>query len=951
MHFRPKLMQRFFLTLLIIISMIFVTVYFYSVPVIQKKVFEIERNASHIAINSVFSLAGKMYSDTEKYRSQALDSHKKRLQSVVRLTESYIASSFSDADRNGQSEALTRQAIFEKIRDLKYGENDYIWISDYNGVLLSHPDPRYHGKDASSLFNFEGQAAIPALVDLALNQGEGFYQYQWNRLNAESPLDKVSFVKNYPQWGFIIGSGIYLNDLKADIDQIRTEALDELREGIKDIKIASTGYLFVFDGNKNMLIHPNSNIDGTNFLGLTNPVTGREIADELIQVADTGKELYYKWDRPNDPGNYKYEKLSLVRYLPGFDWYICSTVYVDELRSSSELLTERIITIAAIALLVALLLMLLFSQWITQPIKRLADTAVRISAGELTAKSGIRRDDEVGLLANTFDTMVERLRDSIQNLDSKVEQRTHALAEKNQQLIIASESMASTKEALSHAEQRQRLILDALPAFITYLDTHFNILFVNQGFANILQQDKASIINQPLRQVIGESTFSLFASPLNEALQGKQSTSEYTEPSNDTDHSSKSKVRKRIVIPCFNPDQDVNGILIMTFDITAEKDAERQLNEAQRMNAVGQMSGGLAHDFNNLLTIILGNLYSVGDRYSKEEELQRYLEPAIRATRRGADITSRLLAFSRRQPLSPTLFDLDKLLHDTTELLSNSLPDHINIHIDNNSSDLQPFVDPGRLEDALVNLAFNARDAMPEGGDLSFNSRTVEIESILVMDETVLPGTYCEICITDTGSGFSDQALIQCFEPFFTSKRNGAGSGLGLSMVYGFVKQSKGYISIQNAHNKGATITLLLPAKEAETMPVTVAETKPEPSQEQAGRLVCLVEDDPDVRSVVRQQLIDLGFDVIDTHSADEAQRLIPLLPELYGLVSDVMLPGTMNGIELADWLHSENNLCRIILMSGYSYQQSGGKPINPAFPLLNKPFGLTELKQALHDS
>ncbi|WP_290702215.1 cache domain-containing protein [Amphritea sp.] len=950
MHFRPKLMQRFFLTLLIIISMIFLTVYFYSVPVIQKKVFEIERNASHIAINSVFSLASKMYSDTEKYRSQALDSHKKRLRSVVRLTESYITSSFSDALSNGQTEAQARQAIFEKIRDLKYGENDYIWISDYNGIFLSHPDPRYHGKDATALFNSQGEAAVPALIKLALNQGEGFYQYQWNRLNAARPLDKVSFVKNYPEWGFIVGSGIYLDDLEADIEQIRTEALEELREGIKEIKIASSGYLFVFDANINMLIHPNSNIDGTNFLDLTNPVTGRAIAQDLIQVADTGKELYYKWDRPNDPGNYKYEKLSLVRYLPGFDWYIGSSVYVDELRSSSELLTERIITIAAIALLVALILMLLFSQWITQPIKRLADTAVRISAGELTAKSGIRRDDEVGLLANTFDTMVERLRDSIQNLDTKVEQRTHALAEKNQQLVIASESMASAKEALSHAEQRQRLILDALPAFITYLDTHFNILFVNQGFANILRQDKASIINQPLRQVIGESTFALFASPLNEALQGKQSTSEYTEPSNDTDHSSKSKVRKQIVIPCFNSDQDVNGILIMTFDITAEKDAERQLNEAQRMNAVGQMSGGLAHDFNNLLTIILGNLYSVGDRYASESDVQRYLEPAIRATRRGADITSRLLSFSRRQPLSPNLVDLDKLLHDTTELLSNSLPDNINISIDISTSNLLPFVDPGRLEDALVNLAFNARDAMPEGGELSFTSRTIDVTNLLVLDENVLPGTYSEICVSDTGSGFSDQALVQCFEPFFTSKRNGAGSGLGLSMVYGFVKQSKGYISIQNTANKGATITLLLPAEEAIEAPVMIEKVGAEPSPIDANRLICLVEDDPDVRSVVRQQLIDLEFDVIDTHSADEAQRLIPLLPKLYALVSDVMLPGSINGIELADWLHRENDECRIILMSGYSYQQNGDKPINPAFPLLNKPFGITELKQALRN-
>ncbi len=945
MLFRSKLMQRFFLTLLIIISMIFISVYFYSVPVIKKKVFDIERNASGIALNSVFTLANKMYSDTEKYRSQALESHKKRLRTVVELAESAFESAAAEARRRGLNDKQARLAAFEQLRNYKYGDNDYIWIADHNGILLSHPDPRYQGKDTTTFRINDRDSEVRAIIDLALNQGEGFYQYKWNRLDSEKPLDKVSFVKNFPEKGFVIGSGVYLDDLDADIERIRNEALKELREGINEIKIASTGYLFVFDASTNMLIHPNANIAGKNFLELTNPVTGNSVAEDLKQVADTGKELYYKWDRPDDPGNYSYEKLSLVRHLPGFDWYICSSVYVDELRSSSELLAERIITIAVIALVIALLLMLLFSQWITQPIKRLADTAVRVSEGELSAKSGIRRDDEVGLLAHTFDTMVERLRDSIQNLDSKVEQRTHALAEKNQQLVIASESMASAKEALTQSEQRQRQILDALPAQIAYIDPQQNILFVNQEFARIFQQDKASMINQPLDAVIDAALYAQFNWQLESAVLGEQTAGEYTEQ-----HQHREMICKRIMIPCFNPDSEVNGVLMLAFDITSEKDAERQLNEAQRMNAVGQMAGGLAHDFNNLLTIILGNLYSVGDRYADDNQLQHYLEPAIRATRRGADITSRLLSFSRRQPLSPTLIEIKQLLQDTIELLSNSLPDNITITTDSQHSDWCPFADPGRLEDALVNLAFNARDAMPEGGELSFLSRTVKVSSRLVMDELVHPGHYCEICVTDNGTGFSDQALTQCFEPFFTSKSNGAGSGLGLSMVYGFVKQSKGYISIQNTPEQGATITLLLPAKQPDTVAATLPTTDQSTPPQQRGKLVCLVEDNPDVRSVVRQQLIDIGFDVIDTHSADEARRLIPLLPELYGLVSDIMLSGSSNGIELANWLHRRNEHCKIILISGYSYQQDGDKPINPAFPLLSKPFDSTQLKKAFHD-
>ena len=202
------------------------------------------------------------------------------------------------------------------------------------------------------------------------------------------------------------------------------------------------------------------------------------------------------------------------------------------------------------------------------------------------------------------------------------------------------------------------------------------------------------MINKSLQQAIGEECFRRIQCQIQSALNGQQTTGEYTEHQQQ-----RQVICKRTLIPCFNPDREVNGILILTFDITSEKDAERQLNEAQRMNAVGQMAGGLAHDFNNLLTIILGNLHSAGDRYAEDDQLHLYLEPAIRATRRGADITSRLLSFSRRQPLSPTLINIGQMLSGTVELLSSSLPDNITVRISNTPSDLQPFADPGRLED------------------------------------------------------------------------------------------------------------------------------------------------------------------------------------------------------------------------------------------------------------
>ncbi|WP_136679624.1 cache domain-containing protein [Neptunomonas sp. XY-337] len=942
MLLRSRLVRRFLITVLIVMSAIFATIYFYSVPLLKEKVYEIERNASRIALDSVFSMASKLHTDIELHRKDALDARKQQLKSVVSLAESYLdgLSAAVALGELSQESATTR--AFDTLRTLSYGNNDYIWASNYQGTLVAHPDARFDGLSLERLSQYDQAPAISTMVEMAQQQGEGFYRYQWSRLAGEQLLDKVSYFKDIPAWNIVIGSGVYLDDLEQLIKTSHDSVLQELTEGLRDIKIATSGYLFIFDAKTNMLIHPNPNINGTNFWDLVNPLTQQSIADELIRVADTGKELHYTWDRPNDPGNYVYEKLSLVRYLPGFDWYICSSVYVDELRSSSEQLAERLITISAVALTLLTLLIFAFARGITEPIMRLAGTAERVSQGEFTAKSGIHRDDEIGLLARTFDDMVERLRDAIQNLDSKVAERTQALAEKNVELEIASESILLAKVELSKVEERQRLILDALPADILYLDTSLTYLFVNQGYAQRLGLQKEAIIGKHLRPVIGKTQLDQLMPLFEAALAGKTVVHEIT-----SGQGGAVKIEKLTCIPCGSENDQVDGLLLLIFDITNEREVEQKLSEAHRMSAVGQMAGGLAHDFNNLLTIILGNLHAAKDRFATDNEpLADCLRPAIRATRRGADITSRLLSFSRRQPLSPSLVDLGALIEETIQLLHSSLPDNIALEFSQTSLDALPFVDPGRLEDALVNLAFNAKDAMPEGGKIHFSVANRDIDDAPLYDEVVAPGRYVEITVTDTGNGFSETALHQAFEPFFTTKSGGSGSGLGLSMVYGFIKQSRGYIRIENHADQGSCIHLLLPAQTVEALDPVPRDLHTEIENSYQGKLVLLVEDNPDVRKLVRQQLLDMGFDVIDAGSADEAVNLIPLLPELYAMVSDVMLPGERNGIELAQWLKAHNPSSHIILISGYSYQHSKGN-LDPDFILLEKPFDSTDLRRA----
>ncbi len=914
-----RLVSRFFWVILMTIAVMFVAVYLYSVPLIQSHVYEIERNSARLALHNVSQLANKMYSNLESYRTQALEAHKRRLQAVVALTESHIHTSLEQAALDGipVDQALAR--LFRQLRRFQYNEDGYVWIADHHATLLSHPDPRFQGFEISQADNRDQSLTVRGVIDSAIRDGEGFYQYQWQRLRQGDAVDKLSYVKNFPQWGFVIGSGLYLDDLEADVQSRKQTAIQEVRQALSEIRVAKTGYLYVFDSEGHLLAHPNPNIDQTNAMSLINPSSGRPIIRELIDIADTDQELHYKWDSPADPGNYVYDKISLVRSMEGFGWYICSSVYVDELRHSSLVLSQRILTIAVISIVLALVLAMVFINRIIEPVKQLASTAERVRGGDLTARSGIQRDDELGILAHTFDTMVQRLHGNIEHLDTKVQARTHELA---------------------RLEERQRLILDALPAQIAYLDDSLHYLFVNQGYADLFGSDKERLIGQHIHNVIEPDMLDIIQPWITRCLAGEEVSFEYR-----FERDGKELITKRTLLPDINADGELIGVLNLSLDITAEKESERRLTEAQRISAAGQLAGGLAHDFNNLLAVILGNLVAAEERFADTDELARYLAPAIRASRRGADITSRLLAFSRRQALMPSCVNLSALLQDTVDLLSNSLP--CDIHVQQ-QIEIQAclFVDPGQLENALVNLAFNARDAMPAGGQVEFHLRRIHADQADGFDEPVQDGDYIEIQVRDTGEGFSDDALAQAFEPFFTTKRVGKGSGLGLSMVYGFIKQSRGYIGIVNRPEGGASVSLLLPVKAADMPIPDAAESGFSAPEAPQNQLLLLVEDDRDVRAVIRDQLIALGHTLLEASDADEAEQLISSLPELDGLITDIDMPGRLDGFGLADRMRAQQPSATVVLISGNPrYQQTGE---NRGWQILHKPFDRHSLAIAI---
>ena len=376
--------------------------------------------------------------------------------------------------------------------------------------------------------------------------------------------------------------------------------------------------------------------------------------------------------------------------------------------------------------------------------------------------------------------------------------------------------------------------------------------------------------------------------------------------------------------------------------------AEASLRQSQKMEAVGQLTGGVAHDFNNLLTIILGNL-QLALRHTSEGRQQRLLTNVYHAAERAAELTKRLLAFSRNQPLNPRPIDANRLVADMSDLLGRTLGETILIETVRGGGLWLTEVDQAELESALLNLAINARDAMPSGGKLTIETGNASLdEAYCESVDGVKPGQYVMISITDTGTGMSQEVISKAFDPFFTTKPAGAGTGLGLSQVHGFVRQSGGHIRIYSEPGEGTTVKIYLPRsfiRRAEAK----SETKIPESQKGRLETVLVVEDDPDVRSYVTETLRRLNYGVLEAADGETALVLLHRPGPIDLLLTDVVMPG-INGRVLGDAAKQHRPELKILYMTGYSRNAivHQGR-LDPGVSLIQKPFSESTLASRVH--
>ena len=492
---------------------------------------------------------------------------------------------------------------------------------------------------------------------------------------------------------------------------------------------------------------------------------------------------------------------------------------------------------------------------------------------------------------------------------------------------------------LLRSEAQMRLITDSIPALIAYFDRDGVYRYINRGFHEWFGLDTANPGGVSAKQYLGAASDAGIRPNLARALAGEALTFEY-----ETALVGGRRVTARTtLIPEIGADTTVAGCFELTFDITEQKHAQEMLVQAQKMEGLGQLTGGLAHDFNNILTVILGNLGALSDARGNDAAVAEFVEPAVEAARRGAELIKSLLLFARQQPLDAQAADVAPLIASVGRLVRRSLPESLQLDIDAGDAPLWAWIDAHQLQNTLLNLVLNARDATPAQGRIGVRASVQALDAVRATALQAEPGPYVRIEVSDNGSGMDAQTLARVFEPFFTTKRSGLGTGLGMAMVYGFVKQSGGAIGIESQVGQGTTVSLWLPASEVCGEPLPPAGLAHDNARGDQG-LALLVKDDPEVRKVVRRSLLELGFAVIEAENGGEAMQILDQTPGITLLLSDVVMPGGIDGRELAAHARQCRGVPRVVLMSGYAPDL--GQPTD--VPMLAKPFTKTQLAALL---
>jgi PAS domain S-box-containing protein len=549
--------------------------------------------------------------------------------------------------------------------------------------------------------------------------------------------------------------------------------------------------------------------------------------------------------------------------------------------------------------------------------------------GEVVAIAGSSRDiTERKETEQALRDSEARLLEANASLAQRVEERTTQLLAKE----------ALIRSFYEHSSECLAVLAETSHGTFRYEE-------INPATLRLYGKTREQVIGRTIEEVLGSELAPVLTAHLKECL--RLGTPHHYERSQGDG------VVEAVATPA-PPEGDLaRRLLVSARDVTERRRLEQQLRQAQKMEAVGQLTGGLAHDFNNLLAAISGSLEVLKIRLAQGRinDLDRYVTAAQGAARRSAALTHRLLAFARRQTLDPKRTDVNRLVADLEELIRRTVGPEIKVEVVGAAGLWPTLVDNNQLESALLNLCINARDAMPHGGHLTIETGNRWLDERTARERELDPGQYLSICVSDTGAGMSPEVISRAFEPFFTTKPLGQGTGLGLSMVYGFARQSGGQVRIYSELQKGTMVCIYLPRHHGEADVAAIPGNADQEPRAEAGESILVVDDEPTLRMLMLELLEELGYSTIEAADGVAGLKVLQSTRRVDLLVTDVGLPGGMNGRQLADAGRTVRAGLKVLFITGYAENAVVGHGhLDPGFHILTKPFPMTSLANRIRD-
>ncbi len=424
----PKIFLKIFSILFVLTLIYIIFVFFVLIPKIENNTIALENALGKAQLQKTVQLVQSYAQELQNYEEIALEQRKGELKKLTSVVYGIIKVNYEKSLQPDADVEKIKERTLNLISKLRYGNNDYFYVSNYKNVLISHPYLK--NKDFSHVRDIHSNLIVPPLVKIAREKGEGFIRYWWKKnSNDPTPYEKLTYAKNFLPWRWVVGTGVYIDDIKKEAQKRKSILIQRLKKILNKTRIGKNGYVYIFDSKGNMIIHPNKNLEGKNFSRFPNPGKNSYIYDDLINAYKFGdKILYYNWDTPKDPGNYTYKKISWIEYEPNFSWYICSSEYINEAHADSDNLKRFMIYSILVMVFLIISIGLYFIKQIFQPILTLAHNAQEVIDGNLKARYKKKiNNDEIGLLAKQYNTMLNKIKMQMDTLDTKVQEKTEEL--------------------------------------------------------------------------------------------------------------------------------------------------------------------------------------------------------------------------------------------------------------------------------------------------------------------------------------------------------------------------------------------------------------------------------------------------------------------------------------------------------------------------------------------